>query len=220
MQALRELGFPSVSAAHRAYRRTMSVGQILRIKVGSRVSVSEKEVAEQYRRLYGTGQEEEVHLQQILIRVPLVVRPDVELALYHHVQSVRQAIAEGTLTFEQAARRYSESAERESGGDLGWTRKGTFQFDVHAFKLQPGEMSPVVRSFLGFHILKVTGRRRVEITSEERLKRVITQELYEARFRREMEAWYRDIKENAVIRVIELVPLFGPSDASEDAPRT
>ena len=54
LEALNALGFRSVSAARRAFRRVMSIGQVMRVKVGSRVTVNEKEVAELFRRAHVT----------------------------------------------------------------------------------------------------------------------------------------------------------------------
>jgi parvulin-like peptidyl-prolyl isomerase len=47
------------------------------------------------------------------------------------------------------------------GGDLDWFKHGAMvkQFDEAAFKLQPGQVSEVVKSPFGYHIIKVTGRK-------------------------------------------------------------
>jgi parvulin-like peptidyl-prolyl isomerase len=123
------------------------------------------------------------------------------------VQDIRAALRSGELTFEKAAEKFSDSPERARGGDLGWARLGTYQFDGEAFKLQTGELSPVFRTFLGYHILQVTERRNVKIDNPDRLKRVITQNLYKKRFNVALDAWKRSLQSIVPTRTLPLTKL-------------
>lgn len=61
--------------------------------------------------------------------------------------------------FAKLARQYSiDEASKENGGDLGVFAKGDFMaaFDEAAFKLNPGETSGIVKSQIGYHIIKRT----------------------------------------------------------------
>ena len=60
--------------------------------------------------------------------------------------------------FEQIAKRESmDQSTRETGGDLGWNRRGKMvpEFDRMMFALQPGQVSPVVETTFGYHIIRV-----------------------------------------------------------------
>ena len=60
--------------------------------------------------------------------------------------------------FSLLARRHSDdTGTKERGGDLGWFRRGRFvpEFERMAFALRQGEVSPVVETSFGFHIIKV-----------------------------------------------------------------
>lgn len=62
--------------------------------------------------------------------------------------------------FAELARKYSkDEATKENGGDLGWFPKGEWDpaFDAVAFSLKVGEISDVVRTSMGYHIIKVEG---------------------------------------------------------------
>ena len=180
-QVARDWGFENVARLKVAYRDRLSIGNTIRVKAGSQVQVSQKEVNEIYRRRYSSNEEEEIHLRQILILLPIIVNPKVEMELLQHANDVRDSIQDGDLTFEEAAQKFSDSPERTRGGDLGWARLGTYQFDGEAFKQETGKLSPVIRTFLGYHILQVTERRTVPVGNADRLKRVITQDLYKER---------------------------------------
>ena len=53
-----------------------------------------------------------------------------------------------------------DEATKDNGGDLGWIPKGVMapEFEAAAFQLQPGQVSPVVQTQLGFHLIKVLER--------------------------------------------------------------
>jgi peptidyl-prolyl cis-trans isomerase SurA len=68
--------------------------------------------------------------------------------------------------FEQVARRESQdSASREQGGDLGWNRRGELvpEFEQMMFAIAPGQVSPVVHTQYGFHIIKVERSKPSEV---------------------------------------------------------
>jgi len=77
------------------------------------------------------------------------------------LQGIRDDIEAGTLTFEDAAKKYSVDGSRQSGGDLGWTKRGKFvpEFEAAAYNLEPGQLSAVTKSQFGYHLIKLRERR-------------------------------------------------------------
>lgn len=67
--------------------------------------------------------------------------------------------------FAVLARRFSQDpGSREQGGDLGWFRRGQMvpEFDRAAYALTPGQVSPVVETAFGYHIVKLEKVRGAE----------------------------------------------------------
>jgi len=96
------------------------------------------------------------------------------------LEEIRDRIVAGDLTFEEAAQKYSQDGSGKGGGDLGWTKRGKFvpEFEAAAYNLDPGEMSDIVESEFGYHLIKLQERRgntirvshvliRPEITEED-----------------------------------------------------
>lgn len=81
--------------------------------------------------------------------------------------------------FEKIARRESQdSASAVQGGDLGWSRRGTMvpAFDAMMFALPPGQISPIVETQFGFHIIRVD---RVQ-PSERKARHILIKPAYDS----------------------------------------
>jgi len=100
----------------------------------------------------------EYELAHLLIRLPEQASPE---ALAAARAKAEQARAEALKDFAAAAARYSDSPDALRGGMLGW-RQGDRLPELFAeavTKLNPGNVSEVLRSPAGFHIIKVLDRR-------------------------------------------------------------
>jgi peptidyl-prolyl cis-trans isomerase SurA len=69
--------------------------------------------------------------------------------------------------FEQIAKRESmDPGTKALGGDLGWNRRGSGlvpEFEAMMFALRPGEVSPVIETAFGYHIIKVDRVQSAEV---------------------------------------------------------
>lgn len=77
------------------------------------------------------------------------------------ITEIQQKLSAGE-DFAELAKQYSDDpGSKDRGGDLGWfPRNSGFvqEFEEAAFKLQPGEVSPPVRTQFGYHLIKVEER--------------------------------------------------------------
>jgi peptidyl-prolyl cis-trans isomerase SurA len=141
-------------------RSEMIMQRLREREVENRIAVSEGEVDTYLAEQAKVVTQDEYNLAHILVRVP-------EQATSEQIESARRR-AETALAqikkgadFRQVAVGFSDAPDALQGGAIGWRaldRLPTIFADV-ATKLNPGEVSPVLRSPNGFHILKLLERR-------------------------------------------------------------
>lgn len=109
--------------------------------------------------------EEQVHARHILISLKSPDMPTEDgldkPAARAKAEEVLKRVKAGE-NFETLAREFStDPGSKPNGGDLGWFGRGRMvpEFEKAAFALEPGQISDIVESQFGFHIIKVEGRR-------------------------------------------------------------
>ena len=103
----------------------------------------------------------EVRARHVLLQLPADASPAARDSVRAQIEDIRARAAAGE-DFPGLASTFSQdqgSAQR--GGDLGFFGRGAMvgEFEDAAFALQPGEVSPVVETEFGFHVIKVEERR-------------------------------------------------------------
>jgi peptidyl-prolyl cis-trans isomerase SurA len=142
-------------------RRQITIQRVRDREVDSKVSVSDAEVDNYLATVASqAGGEDEYHLSHIYITVPEQASPD---AVEASRKRAEQALAEvkSGKDFAEVAAAYSSAPDATSGGDLGWrtrARLPTVFADV-VQNMKPGDVSPVLRSTSGFHLVKLVGER-------------------------------------------------------------
>lgn len=99
-------------------------------------------------------------IMQIVKRPPISI--DEKLAVKDQLYQIRRRILNGESTFSTMAILYSEDpGSAKKGGELGFTGRGEFapEFENVAFNLHEGEISEVVETQFGFHIIQLIERR-------------------------------------------------------------
>lgn len=104
--------------------------------------------------------DEQYEIMQIVKRPPVSI--DEKLAVKDQLYQIRKRILDGESTFSTMAILYSEDpGSATKGGELGFTGRGEFapEFEMVAFNLRDGEISEVVETQFGFHIIQLIERR-------------------------------------------------------------
>ena len=141
-------------------RDQMMVARIREREVDAKIVVTPGEVDNFLANQSVSGAGEEVHLAHILIRIPEGASPETLQKLRAKAVAIDEQAKAGK-DFAQLAAANSESNDAMQGGDLGFRPIDSLPqvMSSAVANLKPGQVSDVVRSPSGFHIVKLLGRR-------------------------------------------------------------
>ncbi|MFZ1677770.1 MAG: peptidylprolyl isomerase [Saprospiraceae bacterium] len=133
----------------------------MRSEIMNKIEVTPSEVVDFYHRIPADSLpyfNAEVELAEIVIKP--TVNPEERAKALQKINSIKDQIKAGA-DFEELARKYSDDGSAKDGGNLGWTTRGNFvpEFEGAAFQLEKGQVSDVVESEFGFHIIQLIERR-------------------------------------------------------------
>lgn len=129
-------------------------------EVDNKINVTESEVDGYLENQAKQGQEDEYNIAYILVRIPEGATTEQIQKLRARAQSVLDETAKGG-DFAQLSASYSDAPNALEGGNMGWRRNSQLPtlFASAVAKLQPGQVSDILRSSNGFHILKLLDKR-------------------------------------------------------------
>jgi peptidyl-prolyl cis-trans isomerase C len=107
--------------------------------------------------------------------------------------------------FEQLASKYSIDAAKAKGGDLGWFGKGSMipEFEKVVFGMKEGEISGIVKTQFGYHIIKLTGKRPAGIPPFADVKEQIKAKLLPEKQQEAFQKLKDDLKKGAKYTIKE-----------------
>ncbi len=163
----------------------IAINRLFETRALSNIRVSESEIDAALKKESKVPAETEVRVRQILIRVPEDAPETVVEEKRLQAESILEQVRESGADFAALAKVHSEGAGKGKGGDLGYVTRNQLHpaFSEVAFKLEPGEISDLVKTPLGFHIIKVEARRQADKPDPEkeraRLRKLMLRERQE-----------------------------------------
>ena len=144
----------------------------------------------------------EVKIQQIFFPVPERASQEETAAVEREARPILERARRGE-DFAELARKFSKGPEAGDGGLLGYFKHRELmpELEEAGFKLRPGEISDLVRSPAGFHILRVLERKGGEPRPFAEVQFKIREELSEAEAQKKFEQWMKELKSKAYIEI-------------------
>jgi peptidyl-prolyl cis-trans isomerase C len=159
-QALSQAGYTKQSLKDEI-RRNIIISKYIEETVAPSVSVSEQEMQEYYDEHPEVfTQPEQVKASHIIMTVEDPEDEAAKKQALSRITEVQKRVEAGE-DFAELARETSEGPSAARGGDLGFFQRGQMvkEFEEKAFSLEPGEVSDIVETQYGYHIIKVMDRR-------------------------------------------------------------
>lgn len=141
---------------------------------------------------------EQTHARHILIRVNELVS---EEQARQTLNEVLRQLSVGEK-FETLAKRYSQDASAANGGDLGWVNPGDTvpPFEKAMNLLNIGEVSPIIQTPFGLHLIEVLERRQEDVT-DDRTRQLAKRDLHLRRLDETYQDWLRQLRDNTYVEI-------------------
>jgi len=165
--------------------------------------VGEKEIRDFYQKNRDRYRPNESYRpSHILFVTPKGATPEEIREIRKKCQAVLEKIKEGG-DFGEMALLYSEDASNKDRGDLGYFKKRELvpAFEREALRLKIGEVSGIVRTESGFHIIKLLDRKGVEPLPFEEVRERVQADYFENELEKAFKQYLSTLKEKSVIEI-------------------
>ena len=184
-------------------QKGLSIQKLIDTEITAKIAVSEKESKEYYDTHPDEfKQEEAVKASHILIKVESDASEADRVEARKKIEDVRKKLQDGE-DFAEAARKYSEGPSSAQGGDLGYFTRGRMvkSFEDAAFTLEKDQVSEIVESPFGYHLIKVYDRRPENTLAYNEVKAELDQQLKQQKMRLEVDQYLDTLKKDADIKL-------------------
>jgi peptidyl-prolyl cis-trans isomerase C len=143
---------------------------------------------------------ERIHIRHILLRVDPSTTEEKKAEVRQTLEGLRKRVLAGE-SFEALADQYSQDMRAGKGGDLGYLARGQLadDFEQAVFALQPGQLSGVVSSPYGYHLVQAVERRPSTLVGFERIEAPLTGFLHRSKVDDAVKALAKELREKAKI---------------------
>lgn len=113
------------------------------------------------------------------VELETVTAKHILVASEEEAKKVEEEIASGSITFEDAANKYSSCPSKEQGGNLGSFSKGMMvpEFEKASFEAEIGVLTEPVKTQFGYHLIIVDSKNEGAVKSFEEVKDSVVNEL-------------------------------------------
>ena len=180
------------------------IQQLLEAEVISKITVTDEEAQAYYDEQKEQFQEaEQVQASHILIQVAQDASDEEKQVARQKIDDVLALAKEGK-DFAELAKEYSEGPSKDQGGDLGFFPRGAMvpAFEEVAFALNEGEISDVVETQFGYHIIKMMAKKDAREVPFEEVKEQLKQGLQQQKTGNEVKAWVENLKAQANVEIM------------------
>jgi peptidyl-prolyl cis-trans isomerase C len=183
--------------------RGLAIDEFITGHFVERVTISDNEVRAYYEsHPESFKQPEQVRASHILISVDPQANRSKRSSARKKAEEIRQKLRKGE-DFAALAKKFSQGPSRAKGGDLGYFRRGqmTKPFEDAAFALMPGEVSDVVQTKFGYHLIKVFEKKPEATIAFEEIREALGRYLTQEKVQNEVSLYIQKLKENAKVEV-------------------
>ncbi len=185
------------------FRKNFSVQQFIKEQFSDKAKITDMEIREYFDSNQDKFvQPDSVKASHILILAKEDESKEEKDKKRAKLQQVRKEILEGA-DFSDMAKRFSECPSNTKGGDLGYFTRGQMvqPFETAVFKMMPGDMSDIVETKFGFHLIKLVDKKTESKVSYDEAKEQISGYLTQVKVSKEIERFVEDLRKEADVKI-------------------
>jgi peptidyl-prolyl cis-trans isomerase C len=194
------------------FRLGMAIQELIDKQIVQKVTVSDKETKDHYDNNPSLFKKpEQVRASHILIKVDSKADKAQKAEARKKLEKVQQKVKKGE-DFAALAKESSQCPSSAKGGDLGYfgQRQMVKPFEEAAFALKPGEVSDIVETRFGYHLIKLIDKKPETTIPYKDAKDKVEQRLKNEKVQKEITLYIEKLKEKAKVEK------FLPKDAKRD----
>lgn len=177
--------------------------RLVRREINAKVTVADEEIGDYYRmhRDFFEGKEA-VRMKQILLTFPPNADAQMKAGLVAEAQKIAGRLKRGE-PFEQIIAEYAKGPVAVSGGDLGFIERGIILPGVEdvAFRMPLAEISDIIESEIGLHIISVTDKKGAGVQSMESVRNEIKEKILEEKAEKRYEGWIQELRKKSHVEI-------------------
>jgi parvulin-like peptidyl-prolyl isomerase len=193
----------SIEAVKKEIRSQIVRMRLLRREVKDKIIVTDGEIGEYYNehRQEYEGKES-VRMKQVLLLVPSGADKNVKMKIKNNALQLRELIIKGE-SFDLLAAKYSQGPAAAQGGDVGFIEKGIIipEVEAIAFNLPLNQVSEVIESNVGFHIIKVVDKKGAGLKPMAMVREEIKAKIEEEKLNKKFEEWISSLRAKSHIEI-------------------
>lgn len=182
--------------------RAMGIQQFIdKQQFDKKVTISEKETRDYYDSQPDLFKKpEELRASHILIKVDPKADKAQKAEARKKLETIQQRLKKGE-DFAALAKEFSQCPSNTKGGDLGYFRRGQMvkSFDEAAFALKTAEVSDIVDTEYGYHLIKVTDKKPASTIAYQDIKGKIGDHLKKTKVQQEINQYVEQLKAKAKV---------------------
>ncbi len=193
----------TIEAYRKQIEKNLQRQRLIQRSVKVEAKAEEKEFREFYQKNVSRYRTNETYRPgQILFVIPKEATPEEILEIRKKCQGVLEKVKKGE-DFGEMALLYSEDTSNKDRGDLGYFRKGELLpvFEREALRLKVGEVSGIIRTEFGFHIVKLLDRKGVDPLPFEEVIERVKADYYDGEMEKAYRQYLSTLKDKAVIEI-------------------
>jgi peptidyl-prolyl cis-trans isomerase C len=181
--------------------RGLAIRELIDQRIAAKIVVTDEESKAYYDgnpQIF--NQPEQVKASHILIKADANADEAKKAEARKKIETVQQKVKDGG-DFAALAKEYSEGPSNTRGGDLGYFRRGQMvkPFEDAAFTMQPNEVSEVVETRFGYHLIKVYDKKPEQVLAYADVKEKLNQRLKQQKVEKEATQYVDQLKKDAKI---------------------